>query len=45
MEHTEYQSNNRISILTKELETAEARFANYASEKEALQQEVCKFGG
>ncbi|XP_063691217.1 protein FAM184A-like isoform X1 [Bolinopsis microptera] len=39
MEQGEYQSNNRISILTKEVEAAEARKANHAAEKEALGKE------
>ena len=40
MEQGEYQSNNRISILTKEVEAAETSKANHAAEKEALGKEV-----
>ena len=47
MEQGEYQSSNRISILTKELEAAEASSAAFNNEKEALLKEVglkmCRF--
>ncbi|KAL5262616.1 hypothetical protein ACHWQZ_G008124 [Mnemiopsis leidyi] len=39
MEQGEYQSSNRISILTKELEAAEANSAAFSTEKEALLKE------
>jgi hypothetical protein len=40
MEQSEYQSSHRISMLTKEVEAAEASKAIHNAEKEALQNEV-----
>lgn len=40
MEQSEYQNNHRISILSKEVEAAEASKANFNAEKEALLNEV-----
>ena len=40
MEQSEYQSNNRIAMLSKEMEAAEANKANHQAEKEALMKEV-----
>lgn len=40
MESSEFQNNNKLALLTKELEEAEAKFANYFKEREELQNEV-----